>query len=258
MEDMALPSPAAPPDSAAATDGAVRSLRILIIERDAESAAILHDRLSLAGYAVTTLTQCEEALAAVEHSDPHLVVLDWDLPGVITMELIRHVGTRTARDRATRVMALSTYAGEQRVVAGLEQGLDDYVVKPYSLKEMLARVRAMLRPMRTAEDHSTRLKFHGMCMDLDDNRLTVQGRRVHLRSAEFRLLEFLMRHPERAFDRAQLLNLVWGRESSTEARAVDVTIQRIRKALLPHQCEQYLQTVRGVGYRLSAAGTLQR
>jgi two-component system, OmpR family, phosphate regulon response regulator PhoB len=255
MEDSAPPSTAARPDSAAATDGGAGALRILIIERDADSAAILHDRLSRAGYAVTTLTRYEEALVAVEHSDPHLVVLDWDLPGVITMELVRHVGTRTARDRATRVMALSTYSGEQRVVAGLEQGLDDYVVKPYSLKELLARVRAMLRPMRRAEDNSTQLKFHGMCMDLNDNRLTVLGRRVHLRSTEFRLLEFLMRHPERAFNRTQLLDLVWGRDNGTDARAVDVTIQRIRKALVPHQCEQYLQTVRGVGYRFSAAGT---
>jgi len=226
--------------------------RILIVDRDQTSANVLHRRLEQCGYAVTTVTECEHAVAAVEQTDPHLIMLDWDLPGVITMELMRHVSARLTAAQGLRTMALSSFAGEQRVVSGLEQGLDDYVVKPYSLLEVLARVRAILRTVRARTEESSSLTFERLYMDLDDNRVSVEGRRVALRTAEFRLLEFLMRHPERAFGREHLLSQVWGRDCDADVRAVDVTVQRIRKALGLHDCEGYLQTVRSVGYRLSS------
>jgi two-component system phosphate regulon response regulator PhoB len=126
------------------------------------------------------------------------------------------------------------------------------VVKPYSLPEVLARVRALLRPGSLGQDVPQSLEFHGLRLEAADARAFVSGHRVHLRSVEFRLLEFLMRNPERAFSRSQLLNQAWGRDRNADERAVDVTVQRIRKALQSHDWSGYLQTVRGVGYRLSA------
>ena len=234
---------------AASTAGAAH--RILIVEGDTKSADTLRSRLATAGFAVTTLNRGEDAVAAVDRESPHLVMLDWDLPGVVTMSLLKHVCKSSSRDRTPRLMAMSTYAGEQQVVAGLEQGLDDYVIKPYSILEVIARVRALLRPIRSVEV-GDRLEFRRLVMDLAEARVTVLEHRVRLRNAEFRLLEFLMRHPERAFGREQLLNSAWGRDCPADGRAVDVTIQRLRKALEPHDWGGDLQTIRGLGYRLSA------
>ena len=168
------------------------------------------------------------------------------------MALMGHLRRRAPQARAPRLMALSTYSGEQRVVEGLELGLDDYVVKPYSLPELMARVRALLRPITAPPEEQRFLEFHCLRLDLEDARATVFNHRVHLRAVEFRLLEFLMKHPERAFSREQLLNHAWGRGCEADARAVDVTVQRIRRSLEPQGWQGYLQTIRGVGYRLSA------
>jgi two-component system phosphate regulon response regulator PhoB len=188
----------------------------------------------------------------VEASNPHLVILDWDLPGVVTMALVRCATRHSPKGSAPRLLAVSAHAGEQHVSEGLDLGLDDYVIKPYSLPEVLARVRALLRPGSGSPDAPQSLEFHGLKLEAADARAFVSGHRVHLRAVEFRLLEFLMRNPERAFSRGQLLNLAWGRDRNADERAVDVTVQRVRKALLAYGWSGYLQTVRGVGYRLSA------
>jgi two-component system, OmpR family, phosphate regulon response regulator PhoB len=226
--------------------------RIMIIDGDRQVCDLLQSRLTDAGFSVSVLAQGEDAEAAIGREDPHLVMLDLDLPGVITMALMRHVTQRASRDRKPRLMALSAYAGERRVVDGLEQGLDDYVVKPFSVPEVMARVRALLRSIHAPADDRLALEFNGLRLDLMDQRATLAGQRIHVRAAEFRLLEFLMRHPERAYSREQLLGQVWGRDCEVDARAVDVTVQRIRRSLEPHGWSGYVQTVRGVGYRLSA------
>jgi two-component system, OmpR family, phosphate regulon response regulator PhoB len=227
--------------------------RVLIVDGDVHSAGSLRSRLASAGIEATTPDYGEDTLAAIERSDPQLVVLDWDLPSVVTMSLLRHVQQRAASGRSVRLMAVSTYAGEQQVVESLEQGIDDYVVKPYSMLEITARVRALLRPLGRADERPPVCEFARLLLDVGEVRATVSGRAVSLRATEFRLLEFLVRHPERAFRREQLLRNAWGRGSTADVRAVDVTIQRIRRTLAAHDWGGHIQTVRGVGYRLSSS-----
>jgi two-component system phosphate regulon response regulator PhoB len=229
-----------------------RGRRILIVEGDAESAVALQARLSQAGFGVTTLAQAEQALATVDQLGPDLVMLDWDLPGVASIDMVGRIRNGNG-GRAPRVIVLSTLAGEQQVLAGFAAGADDYVVKPYSMAELLARVRALLRGCGRDDDEGEVLRFQELQISGHDFRLTVRGKPVALRGSEYRLLEFLVRHPERAFSRAQLLDRVWGRDAEAEERAIDVTVQRLRKTLARHQCAGYIQTVRSVGYRISAA-----
>lgn len=226
--------------------------RILIIDGEPLAAEPLRSGLVEAGCSVTVITGNEGAADAIDREDPHLVMLDLDLPGAITMVLMRHAVQRASRDRKLRLMALSMYAGEHRVVDALEQGLDDYVVKPFSVQEVMARVRALLRPVGPAHEDLRMLEFYQLRLDLVEQRTTLRGDRIHLRAVEFRLLEFLMRHAERAYSREQLLRQVWGHNCHADPRAVDVTIQRIRRSLEPRGWCGYLQTIRGVGYRLSA------
>jgi two-component system phosphate regulon response regulator PhoB len=228
------------------------SRRVLIIERDPQSVQALRGKLAQAGFEVTVVAgeAGDEAFAALEEQ-PHLVMLDWDLPAVITMQLV-HRARRRSPDDAPRLMAFSSFAGEQHVVSGFEQGVDDYVVKPYSVPEVVARARAVLRPQRRAAAPHERVEFGPLTLEPGASRLAARGREVSLRSLELRLLGFLMRHPERAFTREALLKRVWGLESRASLRAVNVTVQRIRQTLAPHGCRQYLQSVRGVGYVLSA------
>jgi two-component system phosphate regulon response regulator PhoB len=233
--------------------GSVRSLsqRILIVDRDPRVADTLKIKLADAGFEVTVLASVDDALALIDRKNPHLVMVDWDLPGLVTMPLLRRV-QRSAGEGTTRLIALSEMAGEQHVLSGFELGIDDYVVKPYSVPELVARVRAVLRSTRSVESDPHCMQFRQLRMDTSEARVMVQQGVVKLRAIEFRLLEFLMRHPERAFHRDTLLRRVWGAQSNTHLRAVDVTVQRVRRALAPYGYQRYLQTIRGVGYRLSA------
>jgi two-component system phosphate regulon response regulator PhoB len=228
--------------------------RVLIIDRDSESSQALRSRLTQAGFCATSVSSSEEAHEAIGRENPHLVMLDWDLPGSVTTDLVGRVRVmrRNSADRTPRLIAFSEFAGEQHVISGLEFGLDDYVVKPFSFREVVARVRAVLRPLRCVREEHDYLEFHCIRMDVSEARVTVRDCTVSLRALEFRLLEFLMRQPERAFYREQMLQRVWVTNPRPEIRAVDVTVQRIRRALAPHGCDVFLQTIRGVGYRISA------
>jgi len=226
--------------------------RVLIVDRDSHCAANLGQGLVQSGYAVQTLGSGEDPVKAVKACNPHLVILDWDLPSVVTMALVRCATQRTGGEDSPRLLAISAHGGDHYVAEGLDLGLDDYVTRPYSVPEVLARVRALLRPGNWPQEAPRLLEFRGLRLDTADVRAHVDGYRIHLRTVEFRLLEFMMRNPERAFSRGQLLDQAWGRDHQADERAVDVTVQRIRKALLAHGWSGYLQTVRGVGYRLSA------
>jgi two-component system phosphate regulon response regulator PhoB len=226
--------------------------RILIVDADVSTATPLLNKLSQAGFQVTTVGTGEDATAAIEEENPHLVILDWDLPGAITMNLIHRL-RQGARGQQSRLIAVSQYGGEQAVVTSLDLGVDDYIVRPYSSSEVVARAHALLRPLRSESSAAQRLQFRELTLLLNECRLMVKDGFRSLRGAEFRLLEYLMRHPERAFSRASLLLQVWGRDSDAGERAVDVNIQRLRRTLAPFQCDSYLQTVRNVGYRLSAS-----
>jgi two-component system phosphate regulon response regulator PhoB len=225
--------------------------RVMIIERDTESAAALEGPLAKAGFSVSAYTEGEDVIDAINREHPHLVMLDWELPGAITMNLIKHIQYASPAKRI-RLIALSPFASEQQIISGYDLGADAYVVKPYSIRELVARVKAILRPLQRETDNSSYLQFQRLQMDVNAGRLNIGSSAVSLRPIEFRLLEFLLRHPERAFSRQHLLDQIWGRQAQTDVRAVDVNVQRLRRALAPHRCDEYLQTIRSVGYRISA------
>ncbi len=221
--------------------------QILILDRDIAAVEPLRQRLAEAGHAVRAVAEPGAAVAAVAERPPRLAIVDWNLRGTPALELLD--GLRRARaGRQMRLVILSALGDEQDVVMGLNLGADDYIVKPYSLREAVARVGAILRPLAQGTRPAP-LACDELVLDAGSNRVTARGRTIALRSVEFRLLEFLMLHPGQAFNRAQLLKQVWGEHSDVDERTVDVNVQRLRKILSEPGYEAYIQTVRGFGYR---------
>ena len=225
--------------------------RVLIVDHGTESAQPLRQMLSLAGFQVASVDENEHVSVAIRRNSPHLVMLDWDLPGALAIDLIRHIRDSKS-GRAPRLIILSKLSGDDQIVTGFELGADDYVVKPFSVPEVIARVRAVLRTAAQRRDESPVVRIQKLELWGDEGRVRIRDATVRLRSMEYRVLEFLMRNPGRAFSRAALLDRVWGEHCSAQERAVDVVVQRVRKALAPYGCEDYVQTIRSVGYRLSA------
>ncbi len=222
---------------------------ILIVDRDVATVEPLRQKLSDAGFVVRAITDGAAAVTAVTERPPLLVIIDWNMPGFAALELMR--GVRRARaPQAVRLIILSALAGEQDVVTGLSLGADDYIAKPYSLREVVARVSAVLR-VRYHEAQPAALSCDELVLDAATNRVTARGQPVNLRGVEYRLLEFLMSHPGRTFNRAQLLAQVWGDDCDVDERTVDVNVQRLRKLLTEPHYEAYIQTVRGFGYRFA-------
>jgi two-component system phosphate regulon response regulator PhoB len=223
--------------------------QILILDRDVAAVEPLRQKLSDTGFVVRAITDGSAALAAVTERPPHLVIMDWNMPGVSALEMIR--GARNARsDRKVRLIILSALSAEQDVVSGLSLGADDYIAKPFSLREVVARVSAVLRSYPQLNPHPA-LSCDDLVLDSRANRVTAGGKSVNLRGVEYRLLEFLMTHPGRIFNRTQLLAQVWGDDSEVDERTVDVNVQRLRKILTPPGYDAYIQTVRGFGYRFA-------
>ena len=185
---------------------------------------------------------------------PDLVLLDWMLPDLSGLEFARSL----RREDATRelpIIMLTARAAEDDKVLGLESGADDYLTKPFSARELVARIQALLRRAAGAEGDS--LTVGNLKLDPASHRVSAEGTEVTLGPTEYRLLKFFMSQPERVFSRAQVLDRVWGGNVYIEERTVDVHIRRLRKALEPHGCDAYIQTVRGSGYRFSAQATVQ-
>ena len=223
---------------------------ILIVDGDLVSVEPLQNKLSEAGFSVRTITDSAAAVSAVCERPPHLVIIDWNMRGLAALEVIQSV--RSARvPEAVRLIILSALAGEQDVVRGLELGADDYIAKPFSLREVVARVTALLRARRNDQLRET-LAVDGLVLHAAMNRVTARGEPLNLRGAEYRLLEFLMAHQGRAFRREQLLAQVWGTDTDIDERTVDVNVQRLRKILAGPGYESYIQTIRGLGYRFAA------
>jgi two-component system phosphate regulon response regulator PhoB len=224
--------------------------QILIVDRDVAAVEPLRQRLGEAGFVVRAITDGSAAIVAVAERPPHLVIIDWNMPGLTALELIQ--GVRRARvPQAVRLIILSALAGEQDVVTGLNLGADDYIAKPFSLREVVARVCSVLRTHKY-EDQRSALSSDGLVLDAPTNRVTAHGKLVNLRGVEYRMLEFLMSHPGRTFNRTQLLAQIWGGESEVDERTVDVNVQRLRKILAEPGFDAYIQTVRGFGYRFAA------
>ncbi|PRX29788.1 two-component system, OmpR family, phosphate regulon response regulator PhoB [Meinhardsimonia xiamenensis] len=222
--------------------------RVLVVEDEAAQGEILAYNLEAEGFSVGRVASGDEVMRAVLEEEPDLILLDWMLPGVSGIELCRQLKAR-AETRAIPVIMLSARSEEMDRVRGLETGADDYVTKPYSVAELMARVRNQLRRTRAAAI-GERLEFGDIQLDAESHRVTRRGREVRLGPTEFRLLATLMEKPGRVWSREQLLDRVWGRDIYVETRTVDVHIGRLRKALCAGGESDPIRTVRGAGYAL--------
>lgn len=220
--------------------------KVLVVEDEAPLLEMLSYNLSAEGFKVARAESGEEAELLVTEERPDLIILDWMLPGVSGIELCRRVRTRPDT-RAIPIIMLTARGEEGDRIRGLATGADDYVVKPFSLPELMARVRAILR--RAAPDRvADVLKVSDIELDRAAHRVTRGQREVRIGPTEFRLLEFLMESPGRVLSRAQLLDGVWGRDAFVDERTVDVHIGRLRKALIRGKERDPIRTVRGAGY----------
>ena len=225
--------------------------RVMIVEDEEPLSLMLRYNLEAEGYQVDTVERGDDAETRLRENIPDLLLLDWMLPGVSGIELCRRLRTRE-QTRSLPIIMLTARGEEQERVRGLATGADDYVVKPFSVPELMARVRAILRRSRP-ELIASVLRAGDIELDRETHRVRRKGRELHLGPTEFRLLEFLMQAPGRVFSRAQLLDGVWGRDVYVDERTVDVHVGRLRKALGPGR--DPIRTVRGSGYSLDEAFT---
>lgn len=226
------------------------SAAILVVEDEPAIGELVAYACSSQGYAVNRAETAAAARAAVDRQLPDLVILDWMLPDRSGVDLLRELRSHE-RTRPLPVIMLTARGTEADRVSGLDAGADDYVVKPFSPKELMSRVRAVLR-RRAPQVAGEPLAYGPIRIDPARHEVTVEQVPVKLGLAEFKLLSFLVGHPERVYSRAQLLDNVWGDHVFIEERTVDVHVLRLRKALAPTGAQQLVQTVRGLGYRLSS------
>ncbi|WP_417208806.1 phosphate regulon transcriptional regulator PhoB [Antarctobacter sp.] len=221
---------------------------VLVVEDEAAQREVLTYNLEAEGFRVARAENGEEALVLIEEENPDIIVLDWMLPNVSGIEVCRQIKTRPDT-RNVPIIMLSARSEEVDRVRGLETGADDYVVKPYSVIELMARVRAQLRRARPAAA-GLRLEYEDIMLDSETHRVTRNDKPLKLGPTEFRLLTTFMEKPGRVWSREQLLDRVWGRDIYVDTRTVDVHIGRLRKALCQHGGTDPLRTVRGAGYAL--------
>jgi two-component system phosphate regulon response regulator PhoB len=225
---------------------------VLIVEDEAALVTMLRYNLEREGFAVCAASDGEEALVQIAERKPDVVLLDWMLPLVSGIEVCRQI-RRAPASRTIPIVMLTARGEEGDRVRGLNNGADDYVVKPFSPAELIARLRAVMRRAQPTSAEEV-LRFADLAVDLVAHRVTRDGRPIHLGPTEFRLLRFFMQHPGRVFSREQLLDQVWGHDVYVEARTVDVHIRRLRKAINFAGAADLVRTVRGAGYALDDAG----
>ncbi|MFP3875030.1 MAG: phosphate regulon transcriptional regulator PhoB [Thiohalophilus sp.] len=225
-------------------------ITILVVEDETAIREMLGFTLQRAGFRVIEAGDTREASEQLSKQKPDLVLLDWMLPGISGVEFAK----RLRREDATRdlpVIMLTARGEEESKLRGYEAGIDDYVTKPFSTQELVARIRAVLRRSRAGQETPETIEIAGLTLDTASHRVSLNGEAINLGPTEFRLLHFFMTHPERVYSRDQLLDQVWGNQVYIEDRTVDVHIRRLRKALAPHGFDRHVQTVRGAGYRFS-------
>lgn len=223
--------------------------RILVVEDESAIAELISINLRHAGFEVTLAGSASQAQYEVDRVLPDLVVLDWMLPGQSGVALARQ-WRGSARTKELPIIMLTARADEGDKIAGLDAGADDYVTKPFSTNELLARIRAVLR-RKAPEALDSAVEVGPLLLDPGTRRVSRDGVEVKLGPTEFRLLHFLMTHPERVHSRSQLLDRVWGDHVFIEERTIDVHVKRLREALERVQCARMIETVRGAGYRLT-------
>jgi two-component system phosphate regulon response regulator PhoB len=229
------------------------SPNVLVVEDESAIAELISINLRHAGYEVSIATTADQAQAVVDGVLPDLVLLDWMLPGQSGLQLAKRWRSEL-RTRELPIIMLTARVEESDKISGLDAGADDYLTKPFSTKELLARMRAVLR-RKAPESLDSAVEVAGLRLDPATHRVTrrvgEEMREVKVGPTEFRLLHFLMTHPERVHSRGQLLDRVWGDHVFIEERTVDVHVKRLREALAPVQCSALIETVRGAGYRMT-------
>lgn len=223
--------------------------KILIVEDEAPIRGMLRFALERAEFQVDVAADAPSARLAIAASHPDLILLDWMMPGVSGIEFARELKAST-QTRDVPLIMVTARAEEEDRIRGLNIGCDDYVSKPFSFPELVARIQAVLRRTLPGGEEE-QLMVAGLQVDAASQRVSAQGEPIRLGPTEYRLLHFFISHPERVYTREQVLNRVWGQNVYVEERTVDVHIRRLRKALEPHGYAAMIQTVRGTGYRFS-------
>jgi len=223
---------------------------ILVVEDEPAIQELIAVNLRLAGFEVQLADTAEQAQELIRQALPDLILLDWMLPGLSGIQYAKELRT-DSRTRQIPIIMLTAKGAEEDRVTGLEAGADDYITKPFSPKELRARINAVLRRVapQLADEQVT---VGTLSLDPSTHRVQTNGQHLRLGPTEFRLLHFFMVHPERVFSRTQLLDNIWGDHVFIEERTVDVHIRRLRKALAPTGHDQHIETVRGAGYRFAA------
>jgi two-component system phosphate regulon response regulator PhoB len=224
---------------------------ILVVEDEAALVTLLRYNLEREGFRVAAAADGEEALLLAREEKPDLVLLDWMLPLLSGIEVCRQL-RRMTETRSVPIIMLTARGEEGDKLRGLDSGADDYITKPFSPSELVARIRAVMRRTRPAVNGEV-LHYDDLVMDLASHRVRRKGRDVHLGPTEFRLLRHLLEHQGRVFSREQLLDVVWGQDVYVEPRTVDVHIRRLRKALNAEEETDLIRTVRSAGYALDRA-----
>lgn len=222
---------------------------ILVVEDETSIRDMLKFALERAEFRVSIAGNAQDARVRMADERPDLILLDWMMPGVSGIELARELKSNTVT-RDIPIIMVTARAEEEDKVRGLNLGCDDYVAKPFSFPELVARIQAVLRRSMPGGEEE-RLSVRGLEVDAASQRVTAQGEPVKLGPTEYRLLHFFISHPERVYTREQVLDRVWGQNVYVEERTVDVHIRRLRKALAPFGFDNMIQTVRGTGYRFS-------
>jgi len=225
-------------------------IKILVVDDEVAICNMLSMALENAGYTVHSVHDGRQVLAALSDMQPDLLLLDWMLPGISGLDVARQI-KQSAEFSELPIIMLTARTEEDSKVTGLESGADDYVTKPFSIRELLSRIKAVLR--RRSPSLLEQQLVHGdLSIDVMSQRVTAKGIELSLGPTEYKLLEFFMRNPDRVFSREQLLNRVWGSTVYVEDRTVDVHILRLRKALKPAGLNHLITTVRGSGYRFAS------
>ena len=227
----------------------MKNERILIVDDEAAIREMIAIALDLAGFECIEAEDAVQAHHLVVDERPALILLDWMLPGMTGIELAR----RLKRDENTGeipIIMLTARGEEDNKIQGLDAGADDYITKPFSTRELISRIKAVLR-RSSALNQEKAIEVEGLKLDPVSHRITAHDKPVEMGPTEYRLLAFFMSHPERAYTRTQMLDQVWGGNVYVEDRTIDVHIRRLRKALEPFNFDRFIQTVRGTGYRFS-------
>ncbi|MES9942285.1 MAG: phosphate regulon transcriptional regulator PhoB [Candidatus Thiodiazotropha sp. 6PLUC2] len=222
--------------------------KILIVEDEPEIREMIRFVLEPKGFTVSETDNAQDARKLLAHNSYDLILMDWMLPGRSGLDLTRELKQKSPS--STPIILLTAKTDESDKVKGLDGGADDYITKPFSTREMIARINAVLRRAGSKDDQHA-IEYHGLHLHPAKHLVLVNDAPLHLSPAEYRLLHFFMSHPDRAYSRPQILDHVWGNDVYVDERTVDVHIRRLRKLLTPSRHDRLIQTVRGVGYRFT-------